>query len=423
MKETMKKNIIAASFSLIALTSCLENGEFENKLFYDAVSTKYEVRVATDEKVEQMTVNFSVGMAMPLENDLHVKFVESPELLDTFREAYYLPDTELLPEGHCDIEALSATIKAGAVSSGKIALDFTNLGVDELDYDKTYVLPVTLKADGVELLDRSKTMYFVVKEASLVNVAANLSANYAYPEWGEFDEVADMSAFTFEALICPQNFTANAEINTLMGIEDNFLLRYGDAGLDPNQLQVAFAIYDSENKRFRNNYSSPILQVKADRWYHVAVTFDGTAGSAEGADLKVYYDGKLKIAEKCVGTGDDGTVAINSRNFKVAHSNEMDGKPRCFWIGYSYDDKRPFNGLISEVRVWKKALTEEEINAPSHFYKLYPDPETGEFPAELVAYWKFDDAEGDTAKDYSIYGNDLKGKQDFLWYSVELPQK
>lgn len=419
----MKKNTIAAVFSLVALGAC-DNGEnFENKLFFDVSSPKYELRVATDEGVEQMTARFSVGMALPLENDLQIEFVESPELLGTFREAYYLPEAELLPEGHCDVSALNATIKAGTISTGSVSLDFVKLGVDDIDYDKTYVLPVTLKADGIELLDRSKTMYFVVKEGSLVNVAANLSSNYAYPDWENFDEVADMQTFTLEALVCGQNFKANAEINTLMGIEDNFLLRFGDAGLAQNQLQIAFAAYDEEEKRYRGNMTSPILQVKPDQWYHIAVTFDGSAGSDEGAEIKVWFDGKLKISGKCLGQGTGKNIPINSINFKVAHSDEMDGKPRCFWIGYSYDDKRPFNGLIAEVRVWNKVLTEEELNAPAHFYKLYPDAQTGRFPEELLAYWKFDDGEGDAVKDRSSYGHDLKGKHDFLWYSVELPQK
>ena len=71
--------------------------------------------------------------------------------------------------------------------------------------------------------------------------------------------------------------------------------------------------------------------------------------------------------------------------------------------------------------MWSRALSEEEINAPSHFYKLYPDEETGLFPEDLVAYWKFDDAKGKTVKDWSIYGNDLTGNQNFVWYPVSLP--
>lgn len=80
----------------------------------------------------------------------------------------------------------------------------------------------------------------------------------------------------------------------------------------------------------------------------MAVTF-------ESGSVKVYLDG----AEKC-----SGNVGTSSVNFGVKHSDESDGKPRCFWIGYSYASDRYFDGQISEVRIWNKALTPEEINAP-----------------------------------------------------------
>lgn len=77
---------------------------------------------------------------------------------------------------------------------------------------------------------------------------------------------------------------------------------------------------------------------------------------------------------------------------------------------------------MSEVRVWKKVLTEEELNAPNHFYKLYPDSETGMFDENLVAYWKFNEGKGAKVKDWSRYGNDLTADHDIAWYSVSLPQ-
>ncbi len=423
----MKTKIIAASLSLSAFISCYDvNESFENKLYFDVDSMQREVRVATDEKVEEMTVDFAVAMAKPSDRDIELSFRESPELLETYRIAYYDPDAELLPEGHCDISSLQAVIKAGNVTSGDIALDFVGLGEGQgLDYEKRYVLPVTLCADGIEILERYRTMYFVVREAALVNVAADMTSNCAWPEWGDFEAVKDMKTFTFECLVNGQAFKNKSSVHTLMGIEDNFLLRFGDTGLPGNQLQVAYAIYNEEDKRFRNNVTSSVLQIKPDRWYHIAVTFDGSAESNEGADIKIYYDGKLKMSEKCLAKEGNSTMPINSRNFMVAHSDEQDGKPRCFWIGYSYDKDRPFNGLIAEVRVWNKALTEEELNAPAHFYKLYRDND-GKYPESLIAYWKFDGGNGKElkeVKDHSASGRNLKGNSNFLWRPVELPVK
>ena len=73
------------------------------------------------------------------------------------------------------------------------------------------------------------------------------------------------------------------------------------------------------------------------------------------------------------------------------------------------------------MRVWNRALTEEEINAPNHFYKIDTDD-----PAQmegLVAYWKFNEGTGNVIKDHSGYGNDLSTASSVVWKNVSLPEK
>ena len=57
-----------------------------------------------------------------------------------------------------------------------------------------------------------------------------------------------------------------------------------------------------------------------------------------------------------------------------------------------------------------------EINAENHFYKVSPDSEG------LVAYWKFNDEKGASVMDH-VNGNNLKADHEFLWVSLELPEK
>ena len=52
-----------------------------------------------------------------------------------------------------------------------------------------------------------------------------------------------------------------------------------------------------------------------------------------------------------------------------------------FYLGRSYANNRDFCGLMSEVRVWNRALSAAEINAENHFYTVDPNSEG------LVAYW------------------------------------
>ena len=407
-----------ALLSLAALVACNKmNDGFENKAFINAENLRNEVRVATDEGVVALTKTITVGIAQPVANDVNVSVVSSPELLETYRTAYYHKDAELLPEANYNLEGVVAKIKAGDVLSSDLELVFD--GLDKLDYSKQYVLPVTVATEGIQMLERSKTMYFVIKEASLVNYVADMKSNRAWPIWDGWEKVADLKQFTMEALINCRAFNNSSSILTVMGVEDHFLIRIGDVTIPTNQIQIALAYKDVEGgSTNRADVTDATLQLRKDRWYHLAVTFD------QGY-VKVYLDGRLRAeADRSVigqrpnpDTGQSEDIIFKNVDFSAPHSDESDGKPRCFWVGYSYDSERSLDGMIAEARLWNRVLTQEEINAPNHFYKLYPS----EIDETLLAYWKFCEGFGKTVKDYSIYGKDLEADHNILWYPVELP--
>lgn len=412
----MKKTGIFIFAAALALVGCSkQDGSFENKMFIKADSYRSEVRVATDEGVKTLKRNLSVAIAQPLENDIDVKVVKSPELLETYRKAWYEPTAELLPDENCNLEGLSTVLRGGDVASKDIELTFS--GLDKLDYSKVYVLPVTIVSDGVAVLERAKTMYYVVKEASLVNYVADLKSNRSWPVWDNWDQVKNLETFTMETLINCHAFNNESKILTVMGVEDHFLVRIGDVTIPANQIQIACAYKDVEGgSTLRADLTDPSLQLKVDRWYHLAVTFNK-------GYIQVYLDGRLRAEKDLTNIGTvvrDGVqipIEFKAVDFSAPHSDESDGKPRCFWIGYSYDSKRCLDGMIAEARLWNKVLSAEEINAPNHFYKLYPS----DINASLLAYWKFDDAAGKAVKDYSIYANNLSSDHDILWRPVSLP--
>jgi hypothetical protein len=86
---------------------------------------------------------------------------------------------------------------------------------------------------------------------------------------------------------------------------------------------------------------------------------------------------------------------------------------------------------MTEIRMWKKALTKEEINAENHFYVVDPASEG------LFSYWKFTEGEGSTVADKTANGNTLYGETDIAkqsngdncgpagidWVEVALPDK
>ena len=282
------------------------------------------------------------------------------------------------------------------MTASGLTVDFVKL--DELDFTKTYVLPLAIVSSDVNILDSQRAVYYVIKKAALVNWAANLRNNNVYVDWKNPSVVQNLHTLTAEALIKVDAFAndRDSKITTIMGIEDHFLIRLGDNSIPSNQLQIA--------ADGRDNVTASDWTVRAGVWNHLAVTFN-----AETKTVQVYINGRKKSEQ--VFAEFAGPV-----NWGVPHSDESDGKPRCFWIGYSYNDQRYLDGSITECRIWNRVLTEEEIGAKNHFYRISPDSEG------LIAYWKFNDGMGDTVKDYTTNGNNATASESLVWNYVELPE-
>jgi len=75
--------------------------------------------------------------------------------------------------------------------------------------------------------------------------------------------------------------------------------------------------------------------INTGQWYHLAGTYDGE-------NLKIYVDGNLKKTQQATGC-----TGVNYTTF----------------IGYNDIDNVYFDGTIDEVKVYNRALTQEEITA------------------------------------------------------------
>ena len=258
----------------------------------------------------------------------------------------------------------------------------------------------------------------ITQVTALVNWAADMSGNRLFPKW-ENGGPGAATQFTLETLLYVKEFPTNQLIATVMGIEGQFLLRFGDTGNPLTRLQVATSA---------GNYNVP-FDFSPNRWYHVAVTFDN-------ATVKVYVDGEQKGEDKYFESsryvwGQGYVYSPINPNLSPAWSYEPDGN-RAFWMGYSYDQNRSLPGYMTEIRIWTKVLTPEEINAENHFYNVDPASEG------LFSYWKFTEGEGATVADKTAKGNPLYGETDIAkdpvtdankgpagieWVEVALPDR
>lgn len=373
----------------ITFTSCVETEDtghhYDNKLFFSASAFTENVLFKPGDANKAASV--AVAIAKPESFAIPVTVTPAPELLETYKLAYYDDAAIILPKENYVMTETTTTITAGSTESPSLSIEFVNIG--SLDLKTVYVLPVTIQSAGIDVLQSAKTYYYVFKGASLVNVVCNISRNRAYPDFKNDSKFNNLEENTMEILFKANSFPNT--LNTLMGIEGNYLLRLGDAGVPSNQLQLATA---------KGNLTNSDLQFESGQWYHVAVTFNNGA-------VKVYVNGVEKLSN---------SVGMSSVSIGAAHSDESNGLPRCFWIGYSYNKDRFLDGAVSEVRIWNKALSAEEIQAPNHFYLVEPNSEG------LIAYWKFDEGNGKLVKDYSTSNYPLTIENEPTWEPVSLPQ-
>lgn len=220
------------------------------------------------------------------------------------------------------------------------------------------------------------------KTQGLIECVADMRrARCYFPYLKNADALNGLKNGAMEALVNIQETRVSGSLSTIMGIEGKFLLRLGDVGVPWNQIQLAM--------QSSNRTDAKLELSELDRWYHVAVTWNDTFAY-------FYVDGELLYRT--------GISNYSGFNLGVAYGGYESDYNRAFWIGYAYNADRFFPGYMSEVRIWNRTLTEEEINAENHFYSVPADSEG------LVGYWKLNDGAGVIVKDSSPSGNDMVGE-------------
>ncbi|MDR6921093.1 endo-beta-N-acetylglucosaminidase H [Chryseobacterium sp. 2987] len=140
------------------------------------------------------------------------------------------------------------------------------------------------------------------------------------------------NALTIEGWVKVNAFkTGFPYISSVAGIEvgdnNSAILRFGDGNLANNKLQFTLSFGSSQVKL------SSTTAFATNTWYHVAAVYDG-------ASMKLYVNG-IEDASNTVS----GNFTANG----------------ILYLGRNYDNSRTLNGFLDEFRVWKKALTAQEI--------------------------------------------------------------
>ena len=122
--------------------------------------------------------------------------------------------------------------------------------------------------------------------------------------------------------------------------------------------------------------SSPEMSITLNQWQHVAVTYNGQD------DVKVFVNGLEQIVSYT--TLPSGPI--------------MDNNPEDISLGNDESLSSTFEGIIDEVRIWKRARSGEDIAASMNSYLLGNEP-------ELVANWQLNEGDGEILADHSGQGH------------------
>lgn len=355
---------------------------FDNKAYINTGTTEQQILFKPSEEAVCVSRSLSIGMPIPEGHDVTAKFVYDPELVEKYKVKHGT-DALPLPAEMVSIPTPELKILRGSTKSSETEIVFT--GIEALDKEKLYVVPVSLTdVQGVDVLKSKTVVYYVFRGAALINVVADIARNKFPVKWNT--DMTRVKTITFEVFLRARSFGAaykdKSFISTIFGAENAFLVRFGDIGFHDNQLQCAcpYGNFPTKDKN---------LGIQTDEWVHIAVIWDAVTG-----DRALFYNGKEMARDKGV--------------YDYAWS---DLSYECH-VGFSYEDNRWFDGEVCEMRVWNKQRTAKEI--AENMYELDPDTEG------LVAYWKFNEGAGNLIKDHSGNGNDITAENDLKWTSVSI---
>jgi hypothetical protein len=388
---------LAAATLLLLPVACdntdySDHSPFDNSAYLNVAATKNAETFTFNRKVTSQTKTFTVKLSYPSGDDVKVNLKVDPSLIAIYNaknDTHY----EMLSAEHYQLSQESVTIPAGKITSDEVGIKFLKL--DELEIDATYLCPLSISgAEGVGVMDGSRTMYYLVRRSSAITTAINLKNVYVtVPGFDKGSPTADvvnnLSAVTMEAIIRVNSF--QPEISSIMGIEMYLQMRLGDASFPNQQLQV-----QTTYGKFPDASKQKLLL--AGEWYHVALTWDLATTT-----IAYYVNGQLQNISTSHGKSDLTSISLGDKEPDDEFGN---GGDHNFYFGRSYtlshDLSRQFDGEICEARIWSVARTQEQI-----YQSMYDIPNPATEPT-LRAYWKFDEGTGLEVEDRTGHGNNAK---------------
>lgn len=241
-------------------------------------------------------------------------------------------------------------------------------------------------ADGAEAL----TAVVNARQSNLKYALNIANARVASPEtWPNGDVMKVGKVLTVEMLAYHPGALSN--LGYLFGTERRFLIRHGDTWQKAQwELVCARTTKETngENAEWKLQVNTSANYLPADKWFHVAVTMDGTTA-------KIYLNGEV-VAE--------GNLPSDFKDVDFTEQYTGNNTTQKLYLGWGYSNGRDWKGQVAELRIWNRALAQEEIKAEGHYFSVPADSEG------LVGYWKMDEGEGSVIYDSTSNANNFEAQ-------------
>ncbi|MDR2466730.1 MAG: DUF1735 and LamG domain-containing protein [Prevotellaceae bacterium] len=353
-----------------------EYGVTDNQLYLADAAASLAREKTVGVGVDGADLPIVVRLAKPASYDVQAEVRIDESLLKAYNTANKTSYV-LLPSKYCTLpEKAAVTIKAQEVSG------VLNLHINKLDItEEKYALPITVRSlsgDMSTSASRAQFVFLIDKQMIFDDEPlVAVTPNFRYANMGTPLKARPIAGWNLSLKAYTLEFWAKLDYyNT-----QNFALFsiYGNDSSVPDNYEFYFRFGDGNSQAGNPNGSRCYINWKAwglnitgeydlvaNEWNHWACAYDGS-------NLILYRNGEIYRRVPCKYAGLDWVM----HTFEMINSHQVT------------------NNILNmaEIRLWKKALTSEQIKAGMR-YAIEP------VQPDLEAYWKMN--EGDSFNDLFI---------------------
>ena len=342
--------------------------------------------------------DYQIHLDKPASQNLLCTVAVADSLVDVYN-AQHGTTYKVMPSFVYTLVKTDAVVKAGEQESNSLSVSFSSLyGLKE---GEEYLLPIVATIDdvctGQADTDMRSVSYFRMSIDGKLDYIVGLNmSTYSTGMYRALsfanDEVVtiDDNTHTFELLIYPYSWHSGTNyIGTWRGLDTgNNNEAFSGCEIRASSFTGVSVI---GNRQCDLTTTSMYKTIPTKQWLRITVTCDGSqTGQNSEIAYRLYFNGEeIASAKPTKRWGESSSL-----RFKVGYT--LTG----FQFGFSSSSYYYFAGIISEIRMWKRCLSADEIKAN---LREIASPSAD----ELYGYWRMDEGEGNTLKDCSGNGRDL----------------